>query len=152
MVSPGNPLKADQPAWENRAQTVRDLPLPPRMRVSDIERQYGTRYTIDLLERLITRDPDTRFVFIMGADNLAQMPQWKDWQRIMNIMPVAVIARPGSPIRARLGQAARQYADARLPEGQARALKDMCAPAWTYLTLPLDKRSSSAIRATSDAL
>lgn len=148
LVSPQNPLKPEQPSWEHRAETVRNLPLPPNMRVSDIELQFSTQYTIDLLTTLKTRQPDTQFVFIMGADNLLQLPKWRAWQKIFETVPIAVIARPGSPIRARLGQAARQYDYARVGEDQAHVLKYFAAPAWTYLTLPLDKRSSSAIRAS----
>lgn len=148
LVSPQNPLKPEQPSWESRAETVRNLPLPPRMSVSDVELRYGTQYTIDLLKALNDRERDTQFVFMMGADNLLQLPKWRAWQEIFETIPIAVIARPGSPIRARLGQAARQYNQARIPEEQAHRLKDVGAPAWTYLTLPLDKRSSSAIRAS----
>ena len=118
------------------------------MRVSDVELSYGTQYTVDLLTTLKTREPNTHFVFMMGADNLLQLPKWRDWQTIVKTVPIAVIARPGSPIRARLGQAARQYSQARIGEDQAHTLKDRQAPAWSYLTLPLDKRSSSAIRAS----
>ena len=148
LVSPQNPLKPEQPSWESRADTVLNLPLPPNMRVSDVELRYGTQYTVDLLTTLNKRERETRFVFMMGADNLRQLPKWRDWQDIMDIVPIAVIARPGSPIRARLGQAARQYSYARVSEDQAHTLKDRAAPAWSYLTLPLDKRSSSAIRAS----
>jgi len=146
LVSPQNPLKPEQPSWENRAETVRNLPLPPNMRVSDIELKYGTQYTVDLLSTLTARETNTNFVFMMGADNLRQLPKWRDWKTIVETVPIAVIARPGSPVRARLSQAARQYSDARLPEDQAHILKTQPAPAWTYLTLPLDNRSSSAIR------
>ena len=148
LVSPQNPLKPEQPSWESRAKTVRNLPLPPNMHVSDIELQYDTQYTVDLLTRLKERQRDTQFVFMMGADNLLQLPRWRAWQTIMETVPIAVIARPGSPIRARLGQAAVQYDYARIGEDQAHTLKNQTAPAWTYLTLPLDKQSSSAIRAS----
>ena len=119
------------------------------MRVSDVELKYQTQYTVDLLNTLRIRHGNINFVFMMGADNLLQLPKWLEWQSILQTVPIAVIARPGSPIRARLGQAARQYAQARIPEDQAHTLKNRSAPAWTYLTLPLDKRSSSAIRASS---
>jgi len=148
LVSPQNPLKPEQPSWESRAETVRALPLPPNMRVSDVERRYGTQYTVDLLTALKAREQNTKFVFMMGADNLLQLPKWRAWQTIFETIPIAVIARPGSPIRARLGQAARQYKHARIGEDQAHTIKDAMAPAWSYLTLPLDKRSSSAIRAS----
>lgn len=127
---------------------MRDLPLPPKMRVSDVELRYGTQYTIDLLRRLKERNADTKFVFMMGADNLLQLPKWRNWNAIMATIPIAVIARPGSSIKARLGQASQQYRHAHLAEDQAHILKDCQAPAWSYLTLPLDNRSSSAIRAS----
>ena len=149
LVSPQNPLKPQQPSWESRAKTVENLPLPPNMRVSDVELKYQTQDTIDLLKTLTARQGDLNFVFIMGADNLLQLPKWREWKSIFQTIPIAIIARPGSPIRARLGQAARQYTHARIPEDQAHILKYQSAPAWTYLTLPLDKRSSSAIRASS---
>jgi nicotinate-nucleotide adenylyltransferase len=118
------------------------------MQVSDVELRYNTQYTVGLLTTLKARQPDTNFVFMMGADNLLQLPRWRKWQVIMETVPIAVIARPGSSIRARLGQTARQFNYARIGEDQAHTLKDRTAPAWTYLTLPLDKRSSSAIRAS----
>lgn len=149
LVSPQNPLKPQQPSWEERAKTVESLPLPHKMRVSDVERQYKTQYTIDLLKTLKARQRDVNFVFMMGADNLLQLPKWREWQSIVQTIPIAIISRPGSPIRARLGQAAQQYANARITEDQAHTLKNRAAPAWAYLTLPLDKRSSSAIRASS---
>jgi nicotinate-nucleotide adenylyltransferase len=147
LVSPQNPLKPKQPSYESRAQTVRDLPLGPRMELSGAEQKLGTQYTIDLIKGLQERYPLTRFVFLMGADNFAQFPRWKSWQQIIERVPIAVIARPQSPLKARLGQAARQYADARIPEDQSHALQDFDAPCWTYLTLPLRSESSSAIRA-----
>lgn len=116
------------------------------MRVSDIELRYQTQYTVDLLARLVERHPDIDFVFMMGADNLLQLSKWRAWRKIVETVPIAVIARPGSPIKARLGQAARQYSHSRIDEAQAHILKSQTAPAWTYLTLPLDKQSSSAIR------
>ena len=87
----------------------------------------------------------------MGADNLRQFPRWKNWQDIIETVPVAVIARPGQKssdtLKARLSQAARMYAYARIPETQAHTLALHAAPAWTYLTPPLNPLSSSALRA-----
>ncbi len=150
MVSPQNPLKPQQPSYKSRTETVQALNLPPRMEISTIEHDFQTRYTIDTLRRAAQAYPQTRFVFLMGADNFLQLPKWKDWKNIMRLARVAVISRPGadnSAIRARLGQAARLYANARVPEALAHTLKDRAAPAWTYLTPPVNTLSSSAIRA-----
>lgn len=147
LVSPQNPLKSKQPSWESRVETVRALNLPPRMEISRAELTSGTTYTIDFIRHLQMHYPRTRFVFIMGADNLAQLPRWKAWQEILARVPIAVIARPGDGVKPLLSQAARQYAHARIDEREAHILQYMSAPAWSYLTLPHDPRSSSAIRA-----
>ena len=150
LVSPQNPLKPAQPSAKERAQTIEALGLSQGMRISHLETELGTKYTVDLLRALKRRLPAARFVFIMGADNLSQLPQWRDWREIVGTVPIAVIARPGSNIRSRLSPAARMMAGHRIPESQAHSLKNRAAPAWTYLTLPLDPSSSSAIRAARE--
>ena len=150
MVSPQNPLKPKQPSYDSRVATVEALNLPPGMRVSHMEREFGTQYTVDTLTKARQRWPQAHFVFLMGADNFLQLPKWKEWHVIMNLVPIAVIARPGknnTAIRARLGRAARHYRNARIPEQRAHTLKHHTAPAWTFLTTPLNSQSSSAIRA-----
>ncbi|MCB2088110.1 MAG: nicotinate-nucleotide adenylyltransferase, partial [Sphingomonadaceae bacterium] len=97
LVSPGNPLKpragmAPLPArFASAVKQARRAPI----RVTAIERELGTRYTVDTLQALLRRYPRRRFVWLMGADNLAQFHHWKDWRRIARLMPIAVIARPG---------------------------------------------------------
>lgn len=151
LVSPQNPLKPAQPSAGARAKTIDALKLPYAMRVSHIESRLQTRYTIELLRRLTEREKSTRFVYMIGSDNLAQMPKWQEWKSLFKLVPIAVIARPGEATKSRLGRVARQFSEFRIPEGQAHTLKDRPAPAWTYLTLPLNSLSSSAIRAAETA-
>ncbi len=150
MVSPQNPLKPKQPTYESRVQTVRDLGLPPRMCISHMERDFSTNYTVETLRLAKKRWPQYHFVFLMGADNLRQLPRWKGWREIMESVPIAVIARPGQKssdtLKARLSQAARAYNYARIPESQAHTLAWYQAPAWCYLTPPLNALSSTALR------
>jgi len=150
LVSPQNPLKPKQPSYASRAATVAALPLPPRMEISTAEMDLGSNYTIDLIRGLQARHPQTRFVFLMGADNFLQFPQWKNWQEIAARVPIAVIARPGQKtnmaLKTRLGHAARQLGDYRVPESDASALQFLPTPCWTYLTLPLNSASSTALR------
>jgi len=150
MVSPQNPLKSQQPPYENRVKTVDDLGLPHRMQISHMERDFGTQYTVDMLRKAKAKWPRSRFIFLMGEDNFKQLPKWKHWREIMDLAPIAVVSRPDSNgtarIRARLGQAARMYANARVPEERADILKNTPAPAWTFLTPPHNAASSTAIR------
>ena len=74
MVSPGNPLKTEGPApLERRIAAARALIDNPRVKVTDIEAKFGTRYTAETLARLRSCHPDVRFVWIMGSDNLGQL-------------------------------------------------------------------------------
>lgn len=146
MVSPQNPLKPKQPSYESRIKTVESLNLKPRMEISHIERDLGANYTINMIRKVQIRFPRTRFVFLMGADNFAQLPKWKNWQEIAARVPIAVIARPGDGVKPRLSKTARMLADYRLPEEQSHILQYLQPPHWTFLTPPLNSLSSTAIR------
>ena len=152
LVSPQNPLKPAQPSYETRADTVKALPLARRMKLSRLEIDSGTRFTVDMVRKAQKLNPNTRFVFLMGADNFSQFPRWKSWREIMASVPIAIIARPskaGEPLfKARLGQAATMYRGARISEAHSHMLPTLKAPAWTYITSPLNRLSSSAIRAS----
>ncbi|EYD77405.1 Nicotinate-nucleotide adenylyltransferase [Rubellimicrobium mesophilum DSM 19309] len=148
VVSPGNPLKKEGPApLARRIAAARALIGNPRIKVTDIEARFGTRYTAETLARLRRLRPDVRFVWIMGSDNLAQLHQWRDWRHIMEGVPVAVMARPGKKLSARFAPAARAYRGAQLNESEARGLARREPPAWVVLNLPLSTASSTAIRA-----
>jgi len=91
-VTPGNPLK-DNGALrelEERAQAARRMAADPRIDVTCLESVIGTRYTVDTITYLRRRASGLRFVWIMGADNLAQLHRWQHWQRITTQVPIAV--------------------------------------------------------------
>ena len=147
LVSPGNPLKQRGPApLAQRLEAARDVMRHPRVEVTDIEAQTGTRATADTLAALRRLYPQVRFVWLMGADNLAQFHRWKDWRLIMDSVPVGVVARPGDRISARMSRAARVYAKYRI-DGQARQLLGRAsAPAWCFVNVPMVDVSSTEIR------
>lgn len=149
LISPGNPLKANPPAplAQRMAQARAVLDGDPRILVSDFEARIGTRYTAETLAALTTRMQGVRFVWLMGADNLAQFHRWEDWQSIAHLVPLGILARPGHRLRARLSPAARVLRAARVPAHAAKGLALRDAPAWCYVTMPLDQTSSTAIRA-----
>ncbi len=148
LVSPGNPLKARPAAPLDRriAAARRLLADHPRVIVTDVEARLGTRFTADTLARLARAYPGVRFVWLMGADNLAGFHRWQRWTDIVAGVPIAVLARPGSGLKALGSRAARRFAGARLPAAAARRLGRARPPAWTYLTMPLSPLSSTALR------
>jgi len=152
LVSPGNPLKPNPPAPIGvrvaRAQAV--LRGDPRVVVTDIEARMGTRFTAETLERLRALYPGVRFVWLMGADNLAQFHRWQRWERIVRMVPIGVIARPGSRLAARGSRMVEEYAPFRLKPEAARTLPLATPPAWCFLDVPMMGHSSSAIRARGE--
>ena len=148
LVSPGNPLKTRGPApIKDRMVAARAVMVHPRVTVTDIEARLGTRYTAQTIAALQMAYPDVRFVWLMGADNLAQFHHWQDWREIMERVPVGVLARPGDRISARTSKAARLYREHRLIGRAARLLGRSDAPMWSFVNLPMSPASSSAIRA-----
>ncbi|MBT8408797.1 MAG: nicotinate-nucleotide adenylyltransferase, partial [Alphaproteobacteria bacterium] len=110
LVTPGNPLKTRGPApLDHRMAHARAVMDHPRVWVTDLEARLGTRYTFATLAELMTLYPGVRFVWLMGADNLATFHKWENWREIMALVPVAVMARPGQRISARLSPAARMF-------------------------------------------
>ena len=151
LVSPGNPLKQHGPApLDQRLQAARALMRHPRVDVTDVEVQLGTRFTAQTLAALVAARPAVRFVWLMGADNLAQFHLWQDWQQIMQLVPVGVLARPGQQLAGRLSKTARVYRAALLPARDSRRLGQHDAPAWCFVNLPLNDQSSTAIRAKGE--
>lgn len=147
LVSPGNPLKLRGPApLAKRLRAASEVMRHPRVEITDIESQTGTRATADTLAILQRLYPQVRFVWLMGADNLALFHKWKDWRRIMNSVPVGVVARPGDRISARMSPAARLYGKYRI-DGHARHLLGRAhAPAWCFVNVPMVDVSSTEIR------
>jgi nicotinate-nucleotide adenylyltransferase len=151
LVSPGNPLKPKGPAdFGRRMAACQRLVNHPRIQVTDIEARFGTSYTARTLARLLPLYPGVRFVWLMGADNLADFHRWQDWRGILASVPVGVLARPGEVVRAGLSPAARSYGRFRLPVGQSAALVHHQAPAWSLVNGPTVDISSSEIRDRGD--
>jgi nicotinate-nucleotide adenylyltransferase len=149
MVSPGNPLKpADGMAsLDDRLASARAIANGRRIVATAIEAKLGTRYTVDTLRELRRRFPRARFVWLMGADNLADLPRWRGWRAIARTLPIAVHPRPGYNLRALAGAAAVALRHGRRPARAAAALAGAPPPAWTFLGAAQHPGSATALRA-----
>lgn len=147
LVSPGNPLKATPGGgYQQRRGAAARRAHARRMLVSDAEQRLSSRYTIDTVRLLKKRFRNARFVWVMGADGLAQLHRWRGWVDLFETVPIAVVARPGF-IRGGLSSpAARRFASARLRESAAPVLALRAPPAWVFLRAPLHPASSTALR------
>ncbi|MEK0082151.1 nicotinate-nucleotide adenylyltransferase [Benzoatithermus flavus] len=152
LVSPQNPLKpvAGMAPLAERLRAAAAMARHPRIKAMALEARLGTRYTADTLRRL-AQWRDHRFVWLMGADNLAQLPRWRHWRAILEACPVAVFERAPYSYRALAGPAAGTLADARLSASRAAELAATDPPAWIFVRLRPHPASATAIRARAKA-
>ena len=148
LVTPGNPLKerAGLPSTARRIEAARRLFDDPRITVTAFEASFGSPYTWRTVERLVARRPGVRFVWVMGADNLASFHRWQQWRRILTTLPAAVVDRPDASTAPLSAPAAQAFAGARLPEIAAAELAGRRAPAWVFLHGPRSALSSTELR------
>jgi nicotinate-nucleotide adenylyltransferase len=148
LVTPGNPLKspAGLAALNARIEAARGLDVGPRVVVTDIEAQIGSHFTYDTLRWLKRPAPGVHFVWIMGADNLRQFHLWRHWRAIADLVPILVIDRPGSTLKAISSPAGATLARWRVPERDASRFARMKPPALLFLHGPRSSLSSTALR------
>lgn len=148
LVSPGNPLKPAKgmAPLAARVRSARAQARRAPIRVTAFERELGTRYTADTLRKLVRRFPRRQFVWLMGADNLAQFHRWKDWRAIARTMPIAVIARPGYDAAALASPAMAWLRRFERPASSFAQAGEWRAPALILLRFDPDPSSATALR------
>lgn len=148
LVSPQNPLKPveEMAAYNERFASALKQATHPRIKVSDLETRFGTRHTALTLGKLERRFPKTQFVWIMGADNLAQVSRWHRWEQIFEQYPVAVFARPTYALKALASKAAQRFASHRIVTGGGKKLAQTKPPVWIFVSCRLNPASSTVIR------
>ena len=149
LVSPGNPLKAEEgmAPLAARLASAKQAAGRGRIRVTAIEQELGTRYTADTLRELLRRYPKRRFIWLMGADNLAQLHRWRDWRTIARRVAIAVVTRPGYDAQALKAPAMGWLRRFVRPAGQARNWTEWRLPSLVLLRVPPDPTSATALRA-----
>jgi nicotinate-nucleotide adenylyltransferase len=150
LVSPQNPLKkADElNDYAVRFAHAQRVAAHPRIKVLDLEQRHGLRYTIDTIRFLKNRQRGTRFVWLMGADNLAGFHRWRAWRSVAALVPIAILDRAPFALRALHGRFAQRFALSRLASADAAQLADATAPAWVYLAIPRHPASATDLRKT----
>ncbi|MBX9926255.1 MAG: nicotinate-nucleotide adenylyltransferase [Hyphomicrobiaceae bacterium] len=159
VVTPGNPLKSngDLPPLSDRMEACRRLATHPRMHITGFEAELGASYTAITLGFLARRHPSVRFVWLMGADNLASFHRWQNWRGIARLMPIAVVDRPTWRLKASAARAARALARYRISESRAvmllsptkvgqNKLRRRKSASWVLMSTRLSEASSTALR------
>ena len=148
LVSPGNPLKPKKgmAPLAARLASAKAQARGSHIKATAIEAEFGTVYTAETLEKLVNRYPKTRFIWIMGADNLLQFHRWRRWRDIARLMPIAVIARPGYNGAAVAGPAMAWFRRFVRRPDQRHHWTKWSTPALVFLRFRPDPRSATAIR------
>jgi nicotinate-nucleotide adenylyltransferase len=148
LVSPGNPLKDSSklPGLAARVEAAKEIAQHPRIAVTGFEKVLESVRTIDTVRFLKRRYPEVNFVWLMGADNLADFHRWRDWEQLFGLVPIAVFDRPGFTLRALAGKATKRFGFARIDESDVGGLPLIEPPVWSFVTLPLSRLSSTALR------
>jgi nicotinate-nucleotide adenylyltransferase len=131
----------------DRVAACQEMAKDPRIVITTFEKDLQTAFTAATLDFLRVRYPGTHFVWIMGADCLAQFHRWQQWQHIFETMPIAVVDRPAWRMKAAASTAAKTYSKFRIPELRAASLPGASTPAWSFITGPLSTLSSTQLRA-----
>ena len=149
LVSPQNPLKprAGMATLAERTAHARRVADHPRIKVTDLEATLGSTFTADTLRLLTRRFPRTRFVWLMGADNLVQVSQWERWPQIFHSVPVAVFDRGSYSQRVTGAMSVRRFARHRRTEHACQGLAGQRPPAWVLLHTRRHPASATALRA-----
>ena len=147
LVCPENPIKSVTPSDVNsRFLASKKIMKHPSVIITDLERKFKTKYTFQTLIKLKKLYPSTKFVWLMGADNLINFHHWKNWDWIMKNIPVGVLARPEEQIKAGLSRTAIKFGNYRLPKEKSIILSNYIPPVWTLSTGPMRNISSTEIR------
>jgi nicotinate-nucleotide adenylyltransferase len=95
-ADPGGPGAAARLRLLNEALAGFD----PRCRIATLELERGgASYTVDTLEALSLSEPGTRWILLMGSDQLPGLAQWRRVERVFQLASAAVAQRPGAPIQ-----------------------------------------------------
>jgi nicotinate-nucleotide adenylyltransferase len=104
FVPAGQPwLKSDRatsPAQQRLEMVRLAIRDNTHFKVSTIETdRVGPSYTVDTMEVLRRQAGDeAELWFFLGGDALAQLPKWKQPQRLIQLCRLAAFARPGFPL------------------------------------------------------
>lgn len=148
LVSPQNPLKeaATLKDYQERLQSAEEITSGKPIKVLDVEQQESLTYTIDTVRHLKSKFKDYAFVWLMGADCLANFHSWKSWREIFAEVAIAVFPRTGFSEPALSGPAATEFQKNRISEGEAQNLVVTTPPAWVYIDCKPVDISATEIR------
>lgn len=146
IVAKGNPFKVQHGEFEERFESAQHQAKHRQMKVSDLEQSASLTYSIDTIKYLRRRCPTSKFVWVMGSDNLVSFHNWRNWEEIATTVPVCLIIRPGSLYTALNSRFSRRFAKERVRRHEVAFLPSCKPPNWGLLNVPYNYESSTRLR------
>jgi nicotinate-nucleotide adenylyltransferase len=147
VLSPHNPLKAASEIEDyalRRNHALKIMEHHPCLRLCEIEHFRHTRYSYDTLRLLHRLAPGLRFVWLMGADNLAGFHRWQRWAELAGETPLAVCDRAPFSHHSLRGVAGTRLAKRRCH--RPASLATSTPPAWAFLHFRRHPLSATELR------
>ena len=151
LVSASNPLKKTEDLldFHERFLSAKEIAISDDFFVSDFEKKYETKYSIDTISKIMELYPDVSFVWVMGSDCAAEISQWKDWEEFINLIPIAIYPRPSFEIESDKLDLIKN--NAKQIDLNSQENFSICKPpVITFIPGPMSDISSSQIRKVKD--
>jgi nicotinate-nucleotide adenylyltransferase len=117
------------------------------LRACDLEmRRPGPSYTIDTLRRYCAQNPECDIYFIMGVNDLLNLPYWKEGPELGRTANLAVVPRDGLGLAETSNFLARQAGEFRLTRTDETAWKFDGGFGLFYVDIPRIDVNASLLR------
>tara|TARA_Y100001970_G_scaffold283886_1_gene400077 strand:+ start:3786 stop:4403 length:618 start_codon:yes stop_codon:yes gene_type:complete len=148
LVSPQNPLKTTliKNNVKVRIKHAKSISNRYKIRVGDLETKFNTNLTAKTLKIIVKRYAGTKFIWLMGADNLKEIDKWFNWKSIFNTMPIAVFDRGVYSYSIINSIAGKRYFSKLHKRKNSKSIFNTRPPSWQFIHNCKNPISSTNIR------
>ena len=148
LVSPQNPLKTNFTTTnlKKRINYAKQISNGYKIRVEDLESKFKTNLTSKTLKIILERYKGTKFIWLMGADNLKEINRWFNWKNIFNTMPIAVFDRGVYSYAIINSIAGKRYFSKLHKRKNSLSIFNKPLPSWKFIHNIKNPTSSTYIR------
>ena len=147
LVTPQNPLKILKPAtYKERIKNCQDLVKNKPIKIMEIEKKINSTYSYQTLNYLQNHYNNTKFFWLMGADNLINFHRWQEWRNIFNDISIVVFRRYGYNTSALKSISSKIFSEFKVSANPINQSHFRQLPSWTWINNHEIKISSSEIR------
>ncbi len=135
--------------FEERFESAQKQAKSEYFFVSDFEKKNNIKYSVETVTKVKNTYPETKFIWIMGSDCAAEISQWKEWEKFLNLIPIAIYPRPSFKINSKKLDIIKEKTK-QIKEGNLLTFINEIPPAITFIPGPMSDISSTKIREFKD--